>query len=87
VAAISKGGRNLGFRLASTTMDKAMTKPHLLDVSYTSEVTRLAAVLLAPSINFPLSKQPTDQMVRNAVDTAIKLYATAWERCERGGKL
>ena len=68
-------------------MDKAMTKPHLLDVSYTSEVTRLAAVLLAPSINFPLSKQPADQMVRDAVDTAIKLYATAWERCERGGEL
>ena len=49
-----------------------MTKPHLLDVSYTSEVTRLAAVLLAPSINFPLSEQPTDQMVLDAVDTAIK---------------
>ena len=42
------------------------------DVSYTSEVTRLAAVLLAPSINFPLSEQPTDQMVLDAVDTAIK---------------
>jgi hypothetical protein len=67
-------------------MDKAMTKPHLLDVSYTSEVTRLAAVLLAPSIKVPLSKQPTDQMVRDAVDT-IKLYATAWNRCERGGEL
>jgi len=25
--------------------------------------------------------------VRDAVDTAIKLYATAWERCERGGEL
>ena len=56
-------------------------------MSYTSEVTRLAAVLLAPSINFPLSKEPTDQMVRDAVDTAIKLYATAWDRCERGGEL
>ena len=42
------------------------------DVSYTSEVTRLAAVLLAPSINFPLSEQPTDQMVLDAMDTAIK---------------
>jgi hypothetical protein len=38
-------------------------------------------------INFPLSKQPADQMVRDAVDTAIKLYASAWERCERGGEL
>ena len=46
------------------------------DVSYTSEVTRLAAVLLAPSINFPLSKQPTDQMVRDAVDTAMSLVLT-----------
>jgi hypothetical protein len=65
------------------TYTTTMTKPRVLDVSYTSEVTRLATVPLAPSINFPLSKQPTDQMVRDAVDTAIKLYATAWDRCER----
>jgi hypothetical protein len=65
------------------TYTTTMTKPRVLDVSYTSEVTRLATVLRAPSINFPLSKQPTDQMVRDAVDTALKLYATAWDRCER----
>jgi len=68
------------------TYTTTMTKPRVLDVSYTSEVTRLATVLLAPSI-IPLSKQPTDQMVRDAVDTAIKLYATARDRCERSGGL
>ena len=44
-------------------------------------------VVARKNLNFPLSKQATDQMVRDAVDTAIKLYATAWDRCERGGEL
>ena len=57
------------------------------DVSYTSKVTRRAAVLLAPSINFPLSEQPTDQMVLDAVDRHGHQAVTAWDRCERGGEL
>jgi len=32
------------------TYTTTMTKPRVLDVSYTSEVTRLATVLLAPSM-------------------------------------
>src|SRR5262249_35447100 len=35
------------------TYTTTVTKPRVLDVSYTFEVTRLAIVLLAASINFP----------------------------------